>query len=59
MADDITAGWRLDRRVVEEVRALAEQQGRTVQGQAERLLRAALTMTETERETRLAGEVTP
>ena len=59
MADDITAGWRLDRRVVEEVRALAEQQGRTVQGQAERLLRAALTMTETERETRLAGAVTP
>jgi hypothetical protein len=45
MADDDdkdTMGWRVDARVTERVRAIARREGRRVQDQAERIMRAGL-----------------
>ena len=46
MKDDVTAkdstGWRIDARLTERIREIAKREGRKVQEQAERVVRAGL-----------------
>jgi len=54
-----SVGWRLPVDLIDEVRVAASKEGRTIESQAERLLRVGLVIGEVKGRALLSGDVTP